>query len=213
MVNMRNQPFLMSLQREAGQTGDFEDFKTLLLEQQNAFKEFLYDHCHSKISVELRYEFLKTADYEICSIRLMCADKIRENDAVFFRFWSNLTMDTRRYINIGVKTLEFLTTCPVHMLKEPSKTFPDFEWTANKIDLSEVLVGIYQIDVIRSIDGSRPSFEHFVQYFGNVFGISYDYLYTDARRVINRKKSQTPFLLRVIAAIKSKRIKMDGLRK
>jgi hypothetical protein len=163
------------------------------------------------MSVELRYEFLKTADYEICSIRLYCADKIRAKDIEYYRFWSSLIIDTRRYINTSIKTLEFLITCPEHLLNEPSPTFSDFVWTSKKIDLTEVFVGIYQVDVVRLIDGSRPSFEQFAQFFGNAFKISYDHLYTDARRVIQRKKCQTPFLNRVIEAIKNKRIDMDGL--
>jgi len=106
--------------------------------------------------------------------------------------------------------LEFLTTCPAHLLEKPSKTLPDFVWTANKIDLTETMVGIYQADVIRLTNGKRPTFEQVAQFFGNVFGISYDNLYTDARKVLQRKKSQTPFLNRIIAAIKTKKMRMEA---
>ena len=209
MLNIKNQPFLLSLQQEAGQTGDSEGFKTLLLEQQNSFKIYLDDCSHADISIEKRYEFLKTAEYELCHIQMMLSDKISANDAVYFRFWSNLAMDTQRYINIGIQTLEFMTTCPEHMLNEPSKTFSDYEWIAQKIDLAEVAVGLYQADVFRLINGKRPSFAKFLKSFADFFGISYVNIYHQAARVVDRKKNQTPFLLRVIAAIKSNRIKMD----
>ena len=99
------QPFLLSLQREAGQMGDLESFRTLLSNQQNAFKDYLHERCHSETSVAKRYEFRKTAEYAINNIRLMFADKIRKIDADFYLFWSKLTHDTQQYISIGILVL------------------------------------------------------------------------------------------------------------
>ena len=103
----------------------------------------------------------------------MCADKIRANNVHFYRFWAMMIVDTRRYINVGIKTLEFQKTLPEHMLATPAQTFPDYKWTASQRDLMEIMVGIHQVDVIRLKDGKRPSFAMFAKFIGNFFGITF----------------------------------------
>ena len=213
MENLSKHPFLLSLKEAVEQTGDWQDYETMLHERQSAFKEYLYDSCHAEKSAEIRYEFLKTADYEVCRIRLMCADKIRAKNADFYHQWAKLIVDTRRYIFIGLKTLDFLATCPSHMLSEPLHTFPENKWTAAKNDLTEALVGIFETDVIRLKDGRRMSFALFAQFVGNFFGIEYNHPYVEMQKVFNRKKNQTPFLERLIASIKGKSAKRDELKK
>ena len=212
MENLSKQPFLLSMKQATEQTEDFKGYETLLQAQQDAFKEYLYESCHSAIPAQQRYEFLQTAEYEVCHIRLMCADKIRKNNIQFYHFWAMMIVDTRRYINVGIKSLEFQRKCPPHMLVEPSHTFPDYKWISNRIDLSECLVGLYLTDVIRLKDGRRPPFALFAKFVGNFFGIAYPEPHDDMRKVLNRKKNSTPFLYRIIESIKSKSAKMDELK-
>jgi hypothetical protein len=213
MENLHKQPFLLSMKQAVDETGDLDAYKTLLHEQQSAFKEYLNDSCHSDIPAPIRYQFLQSVDYEVCSIRLMCADKIRANDAFFYRFWAMMIVDTRRYINAGIKTLEFLRKCPPHILSNPAKTFPDYTWTANRNDMTEVLAGIFLTDVIRLKNGKTPSFAMLARFVGNFFGIDYSHPSQDFKIVIDRKRNQTPFLHRLIESIRNKNIKRDALKK
>ena len=210
MMNLSSQPFLLSMQRITAQGSDLENYQSLLKEQQSAFKLYLETCCHSDIPAHERFEFLTNADYELCSVRIMNADAIREKDFDFYRFWLMMIEDTRRFIDIGIKTLRFQRKCPAHMLAESPHALPLCKWTGNKVDFSEAMVGFFQVDVIRLQDGSRPSFALFAKYFGGFFGITYDNPYTDIRRVINRKKDHAPFLHRMIECLKTKRIQMDG---
>ena len=82
--------------------------------------------------------------------------------------------------------------------------FPLCNWTAQRADLMEIIVGIYQADVIRMQDGSRPTFTHFARAIGHVFGITFKNPHEEMRKVLKRTIRQTPFLNRIIAAIKGK---------
>jgi hypothetical protein len=204
MENLRKQPFLLSMQQAVNQTSDLEGYRTLLSEQQDAFKEYLDEHFNSEKPAPKRFRFLKRAEYELCRIREKDADKIMENDEIFYRFWVMIIEDTLRFILIGTKSLEFQSNCPAHMLSEPVQSFPACIWSVNKIDLMELMVGVYQIDAIRLQDGSRPSFPLFVQAVGNVFGIEFDDPKKEAHRVVTRKKNPTPFFDRIVTLLKNK---------
>jgi hypothetical protein len=204
MDNLCKQPFLLSLKEAAKQTGGFPVYETLLQEHQSAFQDYLYESCQSNIPAPKRYYFLKNADYQLSRLRLMYGDKIKKRDVDFFRFWSMLIMDTRWYINIGVETLKFQADCPAHMLTEPSQTFPAYRWTASRNDLTEAITGFFQADVIRLHDGSRTSFVPFAKSIGNFFGITYSNPHEEMRKILNRKKHQTPFFSRIIERLKGK---------
>jgi hypothetical protein len=98
---------------------------------------------------------------------------------------------------------------PICCKSESAQIIPEYEWTANNVDLLEILVGIYQTDVVRLRDGSCPDFTPFAESILSHFGITFANLSKEANRVIVRKRSQTPFLLRIIECLKNKRIKMD----
>jgi hypothetical protein len=213
MDNLCNQPFLLSLRQAVEQTGDLQGYEALLQEQQSAFKEYLQTSCDTEMPAPKRYQFLKTADYQLSRLRLLCGDKIKEKDVDFFRVWSMLIMDTRWFINVGVETLKFQAECPAHLLTEPSQTFPEFKWMGSRNDLTEAFTGLYLVDVIRLKDGSRPSYVLFAKFFGSFFGIPYSNPHDEMRRILNRKKNPTPFMLRIIDAIRDKSAKMDDLNK
>jgi hypothetical protein len=139
MLNLCSQPFLLSLRHAAQQTDNLDDFETVLLEKQYEFKKYLDDFYHSEKNATHRFEFLKTADYQLCSIRLMCADKMMEKDERFHRFWSKLILDTRRYIAIGIDTLNFQKNYPEDYATEAPKTFPAYKWTGSRNDLTEAM--------------------------------------------------------------------------
>ena len=204
MTNLNDQPFLFSMKREMEQISDLEGHKTLLQAQQSAFKTYLSECCHSEIPAPERFEFLSIADYEVCSLRLLYTDKIRENNDGFYRFWSILLADTRRFISAGIKTLEFQISCPAYLLTKPTPTFPSFTWTGTRTDLMEALVGIYLAGVIRLKNGARPSFTLFVNFIGHFFGITYKHPSDEMRKVLGRKRDQTPFFHRVIKCMKDK---------
>jgi hypothetical protein len=206
MTNLSNQPFLLSMAQAAQQTGNFSDYQTLLNEQQTQFKDFLYETCKPDIPAPVRFEFLSHAEYEICSIRLKYADEIRKIDKDFYRFWSMLIVDTRRYISIGINILNFLTTCPPYLLTEPSKTFPEYRWMGSRIDLTEGLAALFLSNVIRLKDGKPVAFAPFSKFIGSFFGISFKNPHLEMQKVINRKKNQTPFLDRMIESIKGKNL-------
>jgi len=73
----------------------------------------------------------------------------------------------------------------------------------------EAIVGFFQADVIRLQDGSRSSFALFAKEIGNIFGITFNHPHDEMRRILNRKKNQTPFLNRIIATLKGKSDDMD----
>ena len=204
MTNLCSQPFLLSLRQEPETTCNTESYKTLLQKQQSAFMGYLRDCCNSEVSAIKRYEFLKTADHQLCSIRLKCAGKIRENSPDFYQFWGMLIVDTRRFISVGTTTLEFQRDCPPHMLAEPTKTFPEYKWLGSRNDLTEGLVALFLAGVIRLKDGKPVSFAAFAKYVGSFFGISYSNPHDDMKKILNRKKNQTPFLYRLIESIKGK---------
>jgi hypothetical protein len=211
MMNLCSQPFLLSLEQAAEQTDNYTDYETLLQKQQIEFLKYLENIFDSGISAPKRFQFLRTADVILESILLMYRDVIKKHDADFHRFWSMLITNTRRYVSIGIEMLEFQSHCPAQMLAEPeqSHTFPLCKWTANHKDLMELIVGVFQIDVIRLQDGSRPSFALFAKAIGSVLGIDFNHPHNEMQRVLNRKKDQTPFLHRMIECMKSRRDKMD----
>jgi hypothetical protein len=204
MKNLINQPFLLSMRGAVEQTGNFDTYQVQLLEKQDAFREYLYECCHSDKPVQERHAYLKDAKYEMCRIRLMCADKIRERNPGLYRFWTMLIIDTLRFITVGIEKLDFYRKCPKHLLSAPSNMFPIFLWDADRINFSELLVGIYNADVVKQQDGSHLDFDPFAKSFGNVFGITYNRPQDDLRAVLQRKKSKTPFLLRLIDGINKK---------
>jgi hypothetical protein len=51
------------------------------------------------------------------------------------------------------------------------------------------------------------------KFIGGFFGISYANPHEEMKRVLNRKKNQTPFFNRVIDSIKNKNVKLDDLNK
>jgi len=211
MINLCSQPFLLSLQQSAQQKDNHQDYEVLLQEQQNEFKEYVQNCFDSEMAAPKRFQFLRRADYELDSIHLRYAGNIEENNANFYRFWSMLIVDTRRFIAIGVDTLNFQAICPAHMLPEAVQSFPSCNWTAQRSDLMEAIVGFFQADCIRLQDGSRPSFALFAKAIGNVFGITFNHPHDEMRKILNRKREQTPFFNRIIASIKNKIIKMDDL--
>jgi hypothetical protein len=206
MTNLCTQPFLLSLEQAAEQTGNLPDCENLLQEQQSDFMKYVQSCFCSGVSAPKRFQFMKTADYKLDRIHLKYADHLNENNPDFYRFWSLLIVDTRKFVTIGIDTLEFQAKCPAFMLAEPEQahTFPPCKWTAQRSDLMEAITGIYQADVIRLIDGSRPSFALFVKEIGNIFGITFVNPHEEMRKVLNRKKGQTPFFHRIISVLKGK---------
>jgi len=210
MTNLSNQPFLLSLKQATKQICDYQDdYEIVLQEQQDEFKEYVQNYFNSDVAAPKRFQFLKTADYKLERIHLMYADAIRENNTDFYRFWSMLITDTRRFISIGIDTLNFQAICPAHMLTdEHARKFPLCNWTAQRSDLMEAIVGFFQADIIRLQDGSRPSFALFAKEIGSIFGITYNNPHFEMRKILNRKREQTPFMNRIIAGLKDKSEKM-----
>jgi hypothetical protein len=203
MTHLSHHTFLLSMKEEQENINVSEGRKDLLQEQQDKFKEFLSEHCGLEMPPSERYEFLTKADYEICSIRLMHTDKIKESGMEYYRFWALLLADTRRFIKAGLNSLEFQATCPPYLLKEAA-TFPTYEWKGSRADLTELLTGIYCADVIRLKNGKRPSFVPFAQFFGNFFGIEYKYPGDEMRKILTRKRDPAPFFHRIIESLKEK---------
>ena len=204
MTELNNQPFLVSMAQAAQQTGNFEDYRTLLKEQHTLFKNFLDETCKPDTPAPARFDFLKQAEYEICCIRLYFADQIREHNQDFYMFWSKLIVDTRRFIDVGVETLEFLKNCPAHLIAEPAKTVSEYRWTGSHRDLIEVLAALFKMNVIQLKNGNPLEFTPFANFFGSIFGISYPNPNSEMSRVVNRKKDPTPFLNRMIDRLKAK---------
>ena len=206
MTNLNNQPFLVSMAQAAQQTGNFSDYQNLLQEQQTQFKDYLDKACRPDIPINNRFDFLSVAEYEICSIRLKYADKIRKTDMDFYHFWSMLIMDTRRYISTGINMLNFLKTCPLHLLTEPSKTFPEYRWMGSRRDLIEGLAALFHANVIRLRNGNPISFATFANFIGSFFGITFKNPYDEMRKVISRKRDKTAFLNKLIESITGKKL-------
>jgi hypothetical protein len=204
MKNLINQPFLLSMRGAVEQTGNFDGYAVQLLEKQFAFKEYLYECYHADIPVQERHECLEDAKYEMCSIRLMCADTIRKHNPGLYQLWTKLVIDTLRFITVSIDKLEFYRKCPKHLFVAPSKTFPMYKWDTERINLSELIVGVYNAEVVKLLDGSLPDFDPFAKSVGNFFGITYNRPQDDLRAVVQRKKSKTPFLLRLIEGINRK---------
>jgi hypothetical protein len=62
MTNLTNQPFLLSLEQAVNQTGNFDDYQTMLQEHQILFRGYVQECCHPDIPAPKRFEFLKTVD-------------------------------------------------------------------------------------------------------------------------------------------------------
>ena len=206
MTNLCVYPFLSSLVEVAQHTGDYQQYEALLLEQQNSFDACISEYFTSGKIASRRFFCLRIAYEELYQIHKTYGEQIKENDANFYRFWSELIESTRRFIAVSVETLRFQRKCPPYMLAEDDEqqTFPLCNWTAQRTDLMEITVGLYQADVIRMPDGSRPTFTHFARAIGHVFGITYVNPHEEMRKVLNRKRNQTPFLNRIISAFKGK---------
>ena len=205
MININNKPFLYSLEQAATQTDDYREFEALLKEQKRDFRDYVEEFFLSDLAAHKRFYFLKIIEDKLYEIHRDFGDSIRDSDERFFQFWIKMIDDAQRFVNIGVETLQFQVTCPAHMLaEEKTRTFPLCNWTANRSDLMEAIVGIYHADVVRLKDGSRPSFAVFVKEIGNIFGITFNNPYEYMRKILIRKKSQTPFINRMIAAIMEK---------
>jgi hypothetical protein len=200
------------MEQAATQTGDCTDYETLLQKQQGAFLKYVEEWFDAAIAAPKRFRFLKTVECKLETIQLMYTDIIKKHDADFYRFWSLLITTTRQFVSIGVETLEFQSNCSAYMLAEPeqSQMFPLCKWTANRKDLMEIIVGIYQTDVIRLQDGCRPSFALFAKAIGNVLGIEYSNPHAEMQKVLNRKRDQTPFMHRIIECMKDRGDKLDG---
>ena len=205
MTNINNKPFLLLLEQAANQTDDFRAFEALLKKQQDEFKEFVEEYFYSDLSAHKRFYFLSNVIHDLWRIRKEYAAKIRETDATFYRFWALLIDETKHFAGIGIKTLQFQKKCPAHMLAdEQVRTFPQCNWTAQRSDLMEAIVGLYHADIIRMQDGSRPSFTEFAKEIGNVFGITFNNPKSEMDRILDRRKNQTPFLNRMVCVLKKK---------
>ena len=205
MTSMSNQPFLLSLAQAANQKGNYKVYRTLLHDQQNQFKDYVNDYFDADMSARNLFLFLKKADYELLHIQHEYDDIVSESDTAFYHYWTMMIEDTRQFVSIGFKTLQFQARCPASMLEEGhSHPFPHCNWTAHRSDLMEAIVGFFQADVIRMQDGSRPSFALFAKEIGEVFGVTFSNPYFEMQKILNRKKNQTPFLTRVISSIKKK---------
>jgi hypothetical protein len=211
MEDLTSQEFILLLQQTANQTDNHQGIQTLLEEKQIAFKEYVSSYYNSNFPAPKRFHFLKIADYLLNKIYKKHAEQIKKTNALFFKFWALLIDDARSYVHVYIETLKFQTKCPVHMLSEPAQSFPACTWIAQKIDLSEALVGFYHIDAIRLQDGSRPPFHQFAQSVGKVFGITFDEPRKELHRVLSRKKNQTPFFERIIAVLKNKKSGTDDI--
>jgi hypothetical protein len=213
MKKLNSHPFLLSLRQEITPADNLQAHKSLLYRQQKHFKDYVEECCVPDISAPVRFEFLKLANYELCSIRLQYADTVRESDAGFYHFWSMMIVDTRRFLSVGIDTINFQMICPPHLLTASTPTFPAYKWTGSRADLTEGLAALYQADVIRQKDGSRVPFALFANFVGRFFGITYSNPRVEMQKVINRKKNPTPFLSRLISCLKEKSVKDDEFPK
>ena len=205
MIDLFRQPFLSSLQKDVSQTDSLDSHKALLQEHQSEFKVYVHTRCSSETVMYKRFYFLQIAIYVLHNIRSDIADRYQESHEDYFRFCSKMIEDTHRFISIDIKTLHFQKECPAWMATEQELTaFPLCQWNAQRADLMELVVGLYQADAIRLLDGSRPSFAHFAKEMGSVFGITFNHPHDEMQRIINRKKNKTPFLSRLISAILGK---------
>ena len=209
MTNINNKPFLLTLEQAATQTGDYRAFEALLKEQKRDFKEYVKEYFFSDLSAHKRFYFLKSIEDELYEIHQNFADAIRDSDERFYHFWLKMIDDTRRHIKIGIDVVKYQRKCPPHLLvdAEKTRTFPLCNWTAQRADLMEAIVGLYYADVVRLQDGSRPSFAVFAKEFGELFGITFQRPHDEMQRIINRKKNKTPFLSRLISDLNRK---IDG---
>ena len=215
MTNINQPPFLFTLEQAATnlrlhnnceQTVDYRDFEALLKEQKRDFKEYVEEYFFSDLSADKRFYFLKSIEDELYETHQEYADIIRDDDERFYLFWIKMIEDTRRHIKIGIEVLEYQKDCPAHLLVdvEKTRTFPLCNWTAQRADLMEAIVGIYQADVIRLHDGSRPSFAEFANEVGGVFGVSFKYPNDEMRKIVKRKRNKTPFLSKLISVMNGK---------
>ena len=144
----------------------------------------------SGLAAHKRFYFLKTIEAGLYEIHKDYASALRGGNVHFYHFWVKMIDDTRRFIKIGLDVLEYQRKCPAHLLvdEEKTRTFPICQWTAQRSDLMEAIVGLYHADIIRMQDGSRPSFMVFAKEIGNVFGVTFNYPHDEMRKIINRKK-------------------------
>jgi hypothetical protein len=178
-----------------------DGFARSLNEHQQKFKDYVRDYFFSELPAPKRFYFLMSVNHELSKIRSKYGNAVKETNLDFFQQWEFLIEDTRQYISINIETLKFQRKCPAHMLAEPVQSFPLCKWMAQKIDLSEVVVGIFLTDAIRLQDGSRPSFTLFLKSIGNVFGITFKHPEREMQRVLERKNKQTDFMKKIISVI------------
>ena len=206
MTNLCVHPFLSSLVQAAQHTGDYQEYKALLLEQHISFEDCISEYFKSGKIATKRFFCLRIADEELYQIHKTYGKKIKESNADFYRFWSELIDNTRRFIAISVETLRFQTKCSPQMLAEEDEqqSIPLCKWTAQRSDLMEIIVGVYLADIIRMPDGNAPSFSLFARAIGHVFGHTFKNPHEEMRKILLRKKNQTPFLNRIISILKDK---------
>jgi hypothetical protein len=192
------------LEQAKNQTNKFESYVSSLREHQKQFKVLLQEYIYSEEPAPKRFHILKNIKSGLSNIRSMHGGWIRENHPVLFEKWALMIKDTRRCISNGIEMLQFQTTCPAQMLSDPIEPLSDFHWTVNHVDFGEILVGIHHADAVRLQDGSSPSFALLTKIVGKNFGLRIDDPRELYRRVVTRKKNQTPFLNRMIYHIKNK---------
>ena len=200
-MDFASQPFLLLLQQAMSQTDNTDSFVASLNEHQQKFKDYVRDYFFSDHPAPKRFYFLMCVNHELSKIRSKYGNAVQEANPDVFQQWDFLIEDTRQYVSIKIETLKFQRKCPPHMLAEPVQSFPLCNWMAQKIDLSECVVGIFLTDAIRLQDGSRPSFTLFLKSIGNIFGITFKHPEREMQRVLERKNKQTEFLKKIISSI------------
>jgi hypothetical protein len=212
MKNLCSHPFLLSLNDAARQTDNFETCKALLQKQQRQFQEYVDDCFNSETPAPKRFWFLKKASHELFRIHLEYSDRLKENHPDFYRFWKIMIEEAQHFLSAAIETLDFQRKCPAHMLAEAGHPFPVCNWTAQRSDLMEMITAVFHVDAVRLQDGSRPSFALFAKAIGDFVGVDFSHPHKEMQRIFDRKKNQTPFLNRIIANLKQKSSKRDGLK-
>jgi hypothetical protein len=195
MTNLSSQPFLLSLRQEIRPNINFQVRKTLLCGQQKDFKGYIEERCASGISLPACFGFLKLAGYELCSIRALHGDEARNGDAGFYRFWSDMILDTQQFIDVQIEIIRFRTDCPQHLLNETPQALPSgrWQWTGSKADFTECLTGLYMTGKLCLPSGSRVSSAELANGLGSLVGMAYANARAEMSKIISRKKKSDAF--------------------
>jgi hypothetical protein len=143
LQEINEQPFMISMKMANRQTENFDSFSALLLEQQIEFKEYIYERCRSDKQIHKDFFFLKIVESELKNIRLQDGDMVRKINPDFYIFWTKLLIDTYGFISSCIDVFNFRAKCPEYLISEPVQIIAEYKWTLARIDLSEVLVGIF----------------------------------------------------------------------